>query len=314
MKFHGSGILRFTALTLVVLLMGVPSVLAQSNGSVNQSRDVGYSSGARASVSGQKVKVKGTIERRDADTFSIRDERNMETIVMLTDRTSVKSKGGFFRSGKNYDVTSLLRGLNVEIEGVGNQLGQVVADKVRFDSSDLKVARMVETRVSPVERANQRLSGQMDELGEVSRDARNEAGRAHERISSLDDYVVQDSAAVYFKVNSSAISPEDRRGLDELARKATNTKGYVIEISGYADSTGNVERNRVLSQQRADAVVRYLQENFEIPLRRIVTPFGYGQLRPVADNTTAQGRRQNRRVEVKVLVSRGMTASGQQEN
>ena len=311
MRFHGSGILRFTALALVVLLMGVPSGLGQKNMPANQSRDVGYSSSARATVSGQKAKVKGTIERRDADTFSIRDDHNMETIVLLTDRTSVKSKGGFFRSGKNYDVTSLLRGLNVEVEGVGNQLGQLVADKVRFDSADLKVARMVDSRVSPVEQANQRLSGQVDELGEVSKLARNEAGRANERISSLDDYEVQHSAAVYFKVNSSVISPEDRRALDDLARKATTTKGYVIEISGYADSTGNVERNRVLSQQRADAVVRYLQENFEIPLRRIVTPFGYGQLRPVADNTTAEGRRQNRRVEVKVLVNRGMTATGQ---
>ena len=87
------------------------------------------------------------------------------------------------------------------------------------------------------------------------------------------------------------------------------TKGYVIEISGYADATGNVGRNRVINQQRADAVVRYLQENYDIPLRRIVTPFGYGVIRPVADNTTAAGRRQNRRVEVKILVNRGTTAS-----
>jgi outer membrane protein OmpA-like peptidoglycan-associated protein len=62
-----------------------------------------------------------------------------------------------------------------------------------------------------------------------------------------------------------------------------------------------------LSQQRADAVVRYLQESHDIPLRRIVTPFGYGQMKPVADNATPDGRRQNRRVEVKILVSRGMT-------
>jgi outer membrane protein OmpA-like peptidoglycan-associated protein len=116
---------------------------------------------------------------------------------------------------------------------------------------------------------------------------------------------------VYFKVNGGAISAEDRRALDELAQKAIATKGYVIEIAGYADSSGNIQRNRVLSQQRADAVVRYLQENHEIPLRRIVTPFGYGQMRPVAENTTAEGRRQNRRVEVKILVSRGMTATGE---
>jgi OmpA-OmpF porin, OOP family len=311
MRFHISRVPRFTTLALLVLLTAGPSGFGQENRSGNQPRDGAYRSGTLAVASGQKMKLKGTIERREGETFSIRDERNIESIVLLTDRTSVKSKGGFFRSGKNYDVTSLLRGLNVEVEGVGNQQGQIVADKVRFDSSDLKFARMVDTRVSPVEQANQRLSGQVDELGEVSKLARNEAGRANERISSLDDYVVQHSAAVYFRVNSSAISAEDRRALDELARKAIATKGYVIEIAGYADSTGNIERNRLLSQQRADAVVRYLQENHEIPLRRIVTPFGYGQMRPVAENTTAEGRRQNRRVEVKILVSRGMTATGE---
>ncbi|HSO76578.1 MAG TPA: OmpA family protein, partial [Blastocatellia bacterium] len=89
------------------------------------------------------------------------------------------------------------------------------------------------------------------------------------------------------------------------------TKGYVIEIKGYADSTGDVARNRVLSQQRADAVVRYLQENHDIPLRRMITPYGYGEMRPVADNSSPDGRRQNRRVEVKLLVSRGIRASGQ---
>ena len=308
MRFQGSAV-RTIALGLLVLLAAGPFAPAQEKRSNSQARDAGYRSATIGVASGQKAKIKGTIEARDADTISIRDERNMKTVVLLTDRTSVKSKGGFFRSGKNYDTTSLLRGLNVEVEGIGNQAGQIVADKVRFDSSDFKFARMMDSRVSPVEQANQRLSGQVDELGEVSKSARNEAGRAHERISALDDYAVQHSTAVYFRVNSSVISPEDRRSLDDLARKAMITKGYVIEIAGYADATGNLERNRVLSQQRADAVVRYLQENYEIPLRRIVTPFGYGEMKPVADNTTAAGRHQNRRVEVKILVSRGMTAS-----
>jgi outer membrane protein OmpA-like peptidoglycan-associated protein len=184
-----------------------------------------------------------------------------------------------------------------------------VADKVRFESSDLKVARLVDKRVLPVEQANEQLSGQIDEVGEVSRMAREDAGRAHERISSLDDYTVQNSTTVNFKVNSAVISLEQQKALDDLAQQAMTTKGYIIEIKGYADSTGDVARNRVLSQRRADAVVRYLQENHDIPLRRIITPYGYGELRPVADNSSPEGRRQNRRVEVKILVSRGINAS-----
>lgn len=311
MRFHGYANYRLVVLVVVLVLASSGMVLAQANPSSSQKSDASFRPGMRSVASGQKAKLKGSIVRRDGETFSIRDEQDIETVVLLTDRTSVKSKGGFLRSGKNFDVTSLLRGLPVEVEGVGNQDGQLVADKVRFESSDLKVAKLVEKRVGPVEQANERLAGQVGEVGEVSKAARAEAGRAHDRISSLDDYSVQDSANVYFKVNSAIISPEDRQGLDELAQKAMSTKGYVIEITGHADASGNAQRNRALSQQRADAVVRYLQENHDIPLRRMITPFGYGQLRPAADNTTPEGRRQNRRVEVKILVSRGMTGSGE---
>lgn len=309
MRFSGSTIPRMVTWMVLIVLASSSPILGQQSNSVGQSRDSGYGPASRAIASGQKAKVRGSIVRRDADTFTIRDDQDVVTVVLLTNETTVKSKGGFLRFGKNYDVTSLVRGLPVEVEGFGNREGQLVADKVRFESTDLKVARLVDKRVTPVEQANAQLSGQIDELGEVSRMAREDAGKAHERISSLDDYTVQNSATVHFKVNSAAISIEHQKELDDLAQKAMTTKGYIIEIRGFADSTGDVARNRVLSQQRADAVVRYLQENHEIPLRRIITPYGYGELRPVADNGSPEGRRQNRRVEVKILVSRGMNAS-----
>lgn len=299
---------------VLLMLVSAPQAFGQESGQPAQQQDTGFRPGIRRVESGQKTKLKGRIVRRDADTFSVVDEQSMETIVLLTDRTSVKSKGGFFRSGKNYDVTSLLRGLPVEVEGRGGADGQLVAEKIRFSSSDLNVARTVESRVAPVERESQRIAGQVDELNEVSKAARAEADRANagvattnERITALDDYNVQDATDVYFKTGSAVITPEYKEALDQLAQKALSSKGYVIEITGHADSTGNMQRNRALSQQRADAVVRYLQENHDIPLRRMVTPFGYGQMKPVADNTTAEGRRQNRRVEVKILVSRGIT-------
>ena len=309
MRSSGSTNSRLVTWIVLVLLASSSAILGQERKPVGQSRDSAYKPATRAIASGQRAKVTGSIFRRDADTFSIRDDQDVETVVLLTNETSVKSKGGFLRFGKNYDMTNLVRGLPVEVEGVGNGQGQLVADKVRFASNDLKVARLVDKRVLPVEQSNEQLSGQVDELGEVSKMAREDAGRANERISSLDDYNVQDSATVLFKVNSTAISPEHQTELDELAQKAITTKGYIIEIKGFADSTGDVARNRVLSQQRADAVVRYLQEKHDIPLRRIITPYGYGALRPVADNGSAEGRRQNRRVEVKVLVSRGINAS-----
>jgi len=82
----------------------------------------------------------------------------------------------------------------------------------------------------------------------------------------------------------------------------------VLEVTGYADATGNTERNRALSSRRADAVIRYMVENHQIPLRRIVTPYGFGESNPIADNKTREGRAENRRVEVKVLVNKGLTS------
>ena len=130
---------------------------------------------------------------------------------------------------------------------------------------------------------------------------------ANERISALDDYDVQDSATVLFRVNSAVLTPEAKADLDTLAQKTAAAKGYVIEVAGFTDTTGSVEKNRILSQRRADAVVRYLQENHDIPLRRMITPYGYGEMNAAADNTTPDGRKQNRRVEVKILVNKGLT-------
>ena len=111
-----------------------------------------------------------------------------------------------------------------------------------------------------------------------------------------------------FRSGSAVLLPDSKTKLDDIATKAMNAKGYVLEVSGYADTTGSINRNRALSQQRADAVIRYLVENHQIPLRRIVTPYGYGESNPVADNTTRDGRAQNRRVEIKLLVNKGLTA------
>jgi len=282
------------------------------------------------------MKVKGVVTRRDADTFTVRDMNGVDTVVRLDDRTSVKTKGGFLRSGDNYAQTQILRGLNVEIEGRGNGSGELAAEKIRFNESDLRVARAVESRAAPLEdrasnteakltqvEANaQRLSGQLDELAAVSNAARGGAKAAqetadaavagvnatNERISALDDYEPQTVAAVNFRSGSSILSTDSKTKLDEIATKALNAKGYVLEVSGFADTNGSLERNRVLSQRRADAVIRYLVENHSIPLRRIVTPYGFGESNPVADNTSKDGRAQNRRVEIKLLVNKGLTA------
>jgi outer membrane protein OmpA-like peptidoglycan-associated protein len=108
------------------------------------------------------------------------------------------------------------------------------------------------------------------------------------------------------RVGSAVLSPEAKTTLDQIAQQALKARGYVLEVRGFASADGSEAKNRMLSQRRADAVVQYLAYTHNIPLRRIVTPFGYGESQAVADNTTRAGRAQNRRVEVKILVNKGL--------
>jgi outer membrane protein OmpA-like peptidoglycan-associated protein len=310
----------FSSLMLAISLLTISA-------SLSIAQDTTPPAGARTVASGQKMKVKGVVVRRDADTFVVRDINGVDTTVTLDDRTSVKTKGGFLRSGTNYGVTNILRGLNLEVEGRGDASGNLLAEKIRFNESDLRVARAVESRAAPletkvseVEQNAQRLSGQLDELAAVANTAKGGARAAqetadaavsgvnltNERISALDDYTPQTVLAVNFRTGSAVLSPDSKTKLDELATKALNAKGYVLEVTGFADATGSVARNRALSQRRADNVIRYLVENHRIPLRRIITPYGFGETNPVAENTSRDGRAQNRRVEVKLLVNKGL--------
>jgi outer membrane protein OmpA-like peptidoglycan-associated protein len=320
-----------TAIAISTLLISVSMAMAFQT----EPAKTTSSTNSRTVTSGEKMKIKGVVVRRDADTFVVRDANGVDTTVRLGNGASVKANGGFLRGGANYAQTSILRGLNLEVEGVGGSSGELIASKVRFNEADMRVARSVESRAAPLEdRASttetklsqveenaQHLSGQLDELAAVANTAKGGARAAqetadaavggvnatNERISSLDDYVPATTTAVNFKVNSAELSPEAKTKLDDLATRALNTKGYVIEVAGFTDANGSVEKNRLLSQHRADAVIRYLVENHQIPLRRVITPYGYGKTNPVADNTTKEGREQNRRVEVKLLVNKGLT-------
>lgn len=299
---------------VLALLLGVTGILAQD-------------AQTRSLTSGQKYKIKGVVISKDDSSFTVRDSVGVDTNVLLSPDTSIKTKGGFFGGGDTVATKGIVRGLNLEVEGRGNGSGALAATKVRFGKDDYRVAQSIESRVGPAEERltqseqnAQRVSGQIDELMAISNAARGGAKAAqnsadaaiagvnatNQRISSLDDYVVQSTSTVNFKVSSAILSDEAKANLDQVAQTAMTMKGYTIEITGFASSDGDVKKNKVLSQKRAQAVIDYLVETHNVPLRRIGTSYGFGELQAVADNTTLEGRNQNRRVEVKLLASRGM--------
>ncbi|MBS1789442.1 MAG: OmpA family protein [Acidobacteria bacterium] len=298
---------------------------------------------------GQKEKINGVILKRDVDNILVRDYKGTEYTVNLTGATKIRErKSNPFRGAKKYEISDLSRGLAVEIEGRGNDAGALVADQIKFSEAELRVASSVVSMVEPVEgrvtgtetRLTQsednakRLSGQIEELAAVANTANGGAKAAQEaadkamaaannaneritatseslnnRISSLDNYEVAKTITINFKVGSSKLSADAKAALDEIAEQAKGDKGQVIQVAGFASADGNEALNRRLSRERAEAVMTYLIENHDISQRRIVTPVGYGESHAVADNATRDGRVQNRRVEVAILVNKGLTAA-----
>ncbi len=295
----------FTLVCGLTLLLAATTLIFGQGSGAQTTRN--RTTNTQSVPNGAKLKFKGVVLERDANTFTIRDRNRTDYRVLLTDNTSIKTYGGFLRGGKKYPVTDILRGLIVEVEGRGDAQGQLMAEKIRFNESDMRAAITTDTRVNPVEENQERLSGQMDELYTIAAEARKEVNEANERISALDDFDVQEALTVTFRVNSAALSPEARQQLDAFAAKALNAKAYMVEVGGYTDSTGGEAKNFLLSRQRAESVVQYLAVTHKIPTRRFVSPMGYGKTEAVADNKTAAGRAQNRRVEVKMLLNRGIS-------
>jgi len=129
----------------------------------------------------------------------------------------------------------------------------------------------------------------------------------NKRVSDLDQYKVVGEAGIYFASDKAELDAAAKADLDVLAGYTKGLDNYMIEIAGYASSTGTKQQNQKLSADRAAAVVHYLMEKDNIPMRRILAPAGYGASHPAASNVDAQGRAWNRRVDVKVLVNKGLS-------
>ncbi len=297
---------------------------------------LGVEPNARNFAAGQQVKVSGVIISHAGDILKVRDNDDSIGTVDLTNATKIQLKHGMFGRKTAMDMQALVPGLQVEAQGKGNDRGELIAEKIVFDPNSMRASRQIDTRVSPLEARAGSLEGRagtlegrastmegsqghledqekqtQQQVGQVKGEAdqaNQGATTANNRITNLDNYQQKYKDTVYFRLNSATLSADDKQMLDKVAQQALVEKGYVVEVAGFADATGKAVRNQVLSEQRANAVIQYLEQQGNIPIHRILTPAGMGTSHEAQPNDTAEGRKMNRRVEVTVLVNQGVVA------
>ena len=245
-----------------------------------------------------EVTIKGLVTGRTADSLTIQTGSGNQTVT-LTDSTKVQSPKGLGLRKQQMSWASLIPGLKVTVKGMPGAEGKVEAKTITFSKDDLQTASMIQAGLTPTE---EKVAANKQKIAE------NEQA-VNQRFSDLTDYDVKDQAVVYFASGKSAIPQKDMDALTKLAAGASKLQGYIIEVKGYADSTGNAAANQTLSRDRAYAVVNYLMQNCNVPPRHIVSPGAMGISNPVSSNETKQGRSENRRVEVKVMVNKGLQSA-----
>jgi OmpA-OmpF porin, OOP family len=152
--------------------------------------------------------------------------------------------------------------------------------------------------------------------GQAADQANQNATQAHNRVTTLagtvenlDNYKSVADTSVNFGFDKANLTRKSKEALDDFAAQLQNQKHYIVQIEGYTDSTGPADYNYQLSQRRADAVIQYLAQKYNIPAHKIFL-IGLGKDNPVAQNTSASGRAQNRRVDVR-LMGNSLTESAQ---
>jgi OmpA-OmpF porin, OOP family len=275
-------------------------------------------------TSGEKVKISGMISGRGPDTLTVKTQDAGDMTVVLTDDTKVEQPKGVLKLRKEeMGMTALIPGLKIQVDGVGDAQNRVVANTIKFSKKDLQTAEAIQAGLTPTQaevqtNAKNIQSNQQDIAASKVQIASNKQAidanqqaieAANQRFNDLTDYDTKASVTVYFASGSTAISAKDKDALTKLGQETSGLKGYLVEVKGFADSSGNAAMNQKLSMERAQGVVAYLMQNCSIPVRHIVAPGAMGEADPAASNETAQGRSENRRVEVKVLVNKGLAGS-----
>lgn len=244
-------------------------------------------------VTGERMaagpEIKGIISARTGDKIKVTSADGTSTVIAINDATQIKAGGGLFGGGKGkLTAAALLNGLPVSVKTWQSADG-LVASQISFKNNDLKTANMIRNGTAQ---------------GFDEQTAATEALRG--RMGDIDKYNIKSTTNVYFASGKAVLSPQAKTDLCTAAVAAEATNNALLLVVGYTDSTGSDEVNQPLSEKRAAGVINYLQQICHWKPYRMLTPTGMAASDPLASNDTPEGKAQNRRVSVNVLVSKGL--------
>jgi outer membrane protein OmpA-like peptidoglycan-associated protein len=252
-------------------------------------------------------------------------------VVLLTDSTDVGQVQGLLKARKKgMSMAALIPGLAVKVEGTYNDKNELVAQKVRFKGNDLEQAQAIEagmheTKVqvqqneeelakqkAALEQQQAHLQQQQAQLTEQqAKIAANKVAidAAVARFGQLDDYYIFDELTVYFDNGKVKVDPKYNSQLLALTGKAKTIEGYMIEVKGYASSTGSAALNQKLSEDRANGVTNILIQQGHIPLTRMLAPGAMGESEQVNNEKGTESEAASRRVVVRVLQNKAIAGA-----
>lgn len=189
----------------------------------------------------------------------------------------------------------------------GTRLGELDRNVARVDEATMEADKKAAAAAQAAERAQQSANQAQTSANSATSLAQQSMARAGDleklmdrRFDSLDNYKLVTTEKVYFGLNRSVLTKEEKEKLDQAVQSIESMRNYVIEVAGYADKTGGRAANLELSRKRANAVVHYLSVQHNIPLRKI-HDIGAGAEFPDADNSTRAARKENRRVDIRIF-------------
>jgi len=283
----------------------------------------------------EKTKVKGLITTRTGETIVLKTADGNSVTVILDDDTKVEQPKGLIGvRKKQMSAAVLIPGLKVSVDGTSQDATHILAKSITFDKDDLQTAEMIQAGLTPTEqkvatntqdistnaqniKANEKeiATNQQNIAANQQATAANKAAidanavATSKRFSELSEYDTKGTLDVRFASGSAKISAEDQTALKTFAADAVKQTGYIIQVKGFADSSGNAAMNQKLSMERAQNVIAFLIQDCNVPVRHVIAPGAMGEAAPATTNETAAGRAENRRVEVKVLVNKGLSGS-----